>query len=139
MIELLVLEERHVELIGEQRGANMLGQRGMALYRRQITLSASLIGHAVLAVDAKGERRVVVEEERRHVVVEDHEQRVGFLFGQPFLGRCEPFEHRRPHRVVLFAAIYREADRGRVRAGNATDNASHLLSFPVTRCVGSVS
>ena len=79
MVERLALEEGHVELVGHQRCADVRGERRVALDRRQVAGAAALVGDRVLLADAEREGRVVVEEERRDVVVVDVEQHVGLL------------------------------------------------------------
>ena len=63
MVERPVLEKGHVKLIGHQRRADMMRQRRMRGHRWQVPRSAALISHGIGLVDAKGEGRVMIEEE----------------------------------------------------------------------------
>ncbi|MNK96869.1 hypothetical protein D3C87_1171790 [compost metagenome] len=67
----------------------------------------------------------MVEEKRRHMVVEDVEQHVRLLLLQPHLDRFEAFEDRRPGSLILFIVIDREADGGCVGYSEATNDACH--------------
>jgi hypothetical protein len=64
-------------------------------------------------------------EEGGDVVVEDHQQHVGPLLGDPRLQGREGLEDRGPHRVVPLVAVEGEADGGGVRCGNAADDLGH--------------
>ena len=71
MIEWLILEEGHIELVGHQTGGDMLRQLRIALNRRQLAHAAPLVGDGVFAVDPEGKGGVMVKEKRRHMVIED--------------------------------------------------------------------
>jgi hypothetical protein len=79
VVERPVLEEGHVEFVGHQRRRDMLSERGMAVDRRQRTYSPALVRHRERLADAQRERRVVIEEERSDVIVEDVDHRVWLL------------------------------------------------------------
>ena len=63
MVQRLVAEEAHVELVGHQALADVTRQRCMAADCGQIARVATFVGHAVLVVDPQGKGAVVVEEE----------------------------------------------------------------------------
>ena len=71
MVERLVLEERHVELFGHQRLTDVMREARMPGDRRQVARAAAFVGDLVAVADAERERRVVIEEERRDVIVVD--------------------------------------------------------------------
>jgi hypothetical protein len=89
-------------------------------------MCAASFGDLVFLADAEGEGRVVVEEERRDVVVEDVDDRVGLLLLEPVLDRLERLEDRRPRRVVLLVLVVGEANGRRVRCRNAADDPGHV-------------
>jgi hypothetical protein len=86
-------------------------ERGYA-DRWQRTRAAALVGHRVRLADAESELRVVIEEERRDVVVEDQEQDIRLLLGQPLLHRLVSLEDWCPRRIVLLVFVEREPDGG---------------------------
>ena len=125
VVEAPALEERHVELVGHQRLADVAGQRAVALDRGQLAEAAAFVGDLPLLAHAQHEGRVVVEEERRHVVVVDQEQHVRLLLLQPGLDRLIGFEDRLPDRVFLLLAVQREADGGGVGSGDHAHDTGH--------------
>ena len=52
VIQRFILEERHVEFVCHQAGTDVLRQRRVAFYRRQITRTAAFIGNLIMIVDA---------------------------------------------------------------------------------------
>ncbi len=125
MIEGLVLEEGHVELFRHKAGADVLGQLWIAGRRWQIARAAPLVSHRVLIIDPQGERGIVVEKKRGHVVVKDVDQRVGTLFLEPFADRLEAFKNRGPRGIVLLVGVVRKANGWRMGDGDAADNGCH--------------
>src|SRR5678816_4946142 len=97
--------------------------------RWQRAWATALVRRRIRFADSKREVGVVVEEERRDVVVEDHEQHVRLLLGEPSLYWLISLEDRRPGRVVLFMRIQREPDGGRMRAGDGSDDCGHCLLY----------
>ena len=126
VVKRLALEVGQVELVGDQAGGDVRGELRVALDRGQVAGAAALVGDRVLLADAEGEGRVVVEEERRDVVVEDVDDRVGLLLAEPVLDRLERLEDRRPGRVVLLVLVVGEANGRRVRCRNAADDPGHV-------------
>jgi DNA-binding transcriptional LysR family regulator len=122
MIECSVLEERHVELVGHQRIPDVRRELWMSLDRRQVSRTAAFIGNLPLGPHTQCECRVMVEEERRGVIVVDYQQHIRALLLEPYRQRCEVLKDRHPRRVVALFAIEREADSRRVRGGDATDD-----------------
>jgi hypothetical protein len=112
VVQRLVLEEGHVEFVGHQRLAEVARQCRVAGHRRQVA-RAALIGGLVAFADPQREGRVVVEEERGHVIVVDDQQHVGLFLRQPLLHRLVSREDGRPRSVLLLVGVQREAD-GRV-------------------------
>ena len=53
MVQCPVLKERHVELIGHQRAADVLRQRGVAGQWRQIARAAAFVSHGMLFAHAE--------------------------------------------------------------------------------------
>ena len=92
-----------------------MGQSGMAAHGRQSARAAAFIGHRVGIADAEGELGVVVEEERGHVIVKDHQQDIGLLFGEPILDRFVAFKNGGPDGIVLFVFVEGETDVGNWR------------------------
>ncbi|MNZ98375.1 hypothetical protein D3C78_1176550 [compost metagenome] len=125
MVQRLVAEETHVEFIGHQALTNVPRQRGMPAHCGQRAWIAAFVGDLVTLIDAEGERAIVVEEKRRHMVVEDVEQHIRLLLLQPHLDRFEAFENRRPRRLILFIVIDGEADGRCMGYSEATDNTCH--------------
>jgi hypothetical protein len=125
MIEGLVLEERHVELVGHERRANVVRECRVALHRWQVARAATFVGHRVLLVDAESKGRVVVEEERGDVVVVDHDEHVGLGVADPLLDRHVCLEDGRPDRIVLLLLVVGEPDGGCVRRCHCSDDPGH--------------
>ena len=126
VVERQVLEDGQVELVVDQgpsrRGATApRGPCSGGIFRD----AEAFVGDPVLVAHAERERRVVVEEERRGVVVEAEEQHVGLLLGEPLRHRLVALEERLPVRVVLLAPVERHRDRGDVRGADAADDARH--------------
>ena len=95
MIERLVLEEGHVELVGHQRMSDVRGERGMALDRGQIARTGAFIGDMPFRSHSERERRVMIEEERGDVIVIDHQENIRALLGEPGGQRREVLEDRK--------------------------------------------
>ncbi len=55
VVERLVLEEGHVELVGHQGLADVPGEGAVRLDRRQVAGTAALVGHRILVADAQAE------------------------------------------------------------------------------------
>src|SRR6185437_2851955 len=110
----------------DQAGGDVRGELRVALDRGQVARAAALVGDRVLLADAEGEGRVMVEEERRDVVVEDVDDRVGLLLAEPVLDRLERLEDGRPRGVVLLVLVVGEANGRRVRCRNAPDDPGHM-------------
>jgi hypothetical protein len=87
--------------------------------------TAAFIGGLVAFADPQREGRVVVEEERGHVIVVDDQQDVGLFLRQPLLHRLVSLEDGRPRRVLLLVGVQREADGRRVGGGDGADDVSH--------------
>jgi hypothetical protein len=128
VIERLVLEEGHVEFIGHQRRADVRSQRRMSLDRRQVARAAAFIRDVPFRSDAQRERRVVIEEEGRDVVVVDGEDHVRLLVRDPVGHRREVLEDRRPDGVVALVLVESKTDSGRVRGGDASDDPCHACT-----------
>jgi hypothetical protein len=126
VVKRLALEVGQIELIGDQAVRDVRGELGVTLDRGQVAGAAALVGDRVLLADAKGEGRVVVEEERRHVVVKDVDDGVRLLLAEPVLDRLERLEDRRPGRVVLLVLVVGKANGRRVRCRNAADDPRHV-------------
>src|SRR5262249_47485485 len=77
---------------------------------------------------AEREVRIVVEEERSHVVVVDEEQHVRALVRKPLLHGLVALEDRCPDRILLLLGVEREADRGRVGGGDPSDYGGHGMT-----------
>ena len=128
VIEGLVLEEGHVELIGHQRRPDVRGQRRMPFDRRQVASATALVRDVPLRPDAQRERRIVVEEERGDVIVVDRQDHVRFLLGEPVGHRGEVLEDGCPDGVVALVLVERKADGGRVRGGDASNDPCHACT-----------
>ena len=128
MIQRLVLEERHVELVGHQVIADVPGERPVALDRRQVARAAPLVRNRIFLADAQAEGGIMIEEEGCDVIVVDHEQRIGLLLVQPGADRGVSLEDRLPHRILALPAVERETDGRRVRCRDRADDAGHIVS-----------
>ncbi|MNL35090.1 hypothetical protein D3C87_1571010 [compost metagenome] len=67
-----------------------------------------------MIVHAKGEGRIVIEEKRRHMVIENVEQHIRLSLCEPRLDGLEALENRRPGRFTLFVVVDSETDSGRM-------------------------
>ena len=124
MIEVAALEVGEVELVGDHRLRDVLGEAGVAPDRRDVARPAALVRRAELFADAEREMRIVLEE-RGHVVVVDIDQHVGLLVAEPLLDRLIAFENRLPHRVIELVRVLGEGDGGCVGRGDAADDLCH--------------
>lgn len=109
-----VLEERHVELVGDEAGPDMVRKAGMTLHRRQRAPPAAFIGDFVFVVDTKREGRIMIEEKRGDVVVIGDENNVRLFLGHPIVDRLVGVEDRLPDGVGCLFAVVREADDRRM-------------------------
>src|SRR5262249_5948867 len=125
-----------IELVGREAIRDVPRQRGMPFYLRQWPRAAAFIGHPVFRAHAQREMRVVIEEERRDVIVVDEEQHVGLLLGQPAFDGLVAREDGRPHRVLLLFRVEREADGGGVRGGDAADYCRHGMLLDLRENTG---
>jgi hypothetical protein len=108
----LAPEERHVELVCHQRHGDVMRQAQMPARWAPLSRAAALIGRLVAIVDAQGVRRVVIEEERRDVIVVDHEQHLHPTRLNPGSDGREAVEDRLPSRVELLAGVLGVANGG---------------------------
>ena len=104
----------------------MAGQRTVTAHCRQITRATTFVGHFIFFAHAQRKSRVVIEEERGHMIVVDHEQHIGLALLDPLLHRLEAFKNRSPDRVVLLVAIDGKANGGGMRCGYRTDDVGHI-------------
>src|SRR3954469_10727615 len=103
----------------------MARQGRMALQRRDIPEAGAFVCDPVLLTYAEGERRVVIEEEGRRVVVEAEEEDVGLLLGEPLRHRLVAFEERRPVGVLLLTLVERHCDRRNMRSPDSANDLCH--------------
>jgi hypothetical protein len=115
VVERLALEKRHIEFVGDQGRTDVPAERRVAFDRRQLARAAAFVGDRVAVIDAEHEGRIVIEEEGSDVIVEDHQQHIRLVLGEPALHRREGLEDRRPDRVVLVVPVVGESDGGRMR------------------------
>src|SRR5260370_39883190 len=106
----------------------MMSQAGMSRDRRQCPRAAALVGNRIGVANAEREVRVMIEEERRDVIVEDDEQDVWLLVGEPLLHGRVCLKDGRPDRVVLFLPVERKPDGGRMRSCDSSDDSRHMTS-----------
>ena len=128
MVEVLALEIGKVELVGDHRLRDMLGELRIAHDRRDVARPAAFVGRAELLAHAQREVRIMLEE-RGHVIVVDIDQHVRLLLAEPLLHRLVAFEDRLPHRILELARVFRERDGGGVRSGDAADDRGHDVLF----------
>jgi hypothetical protein len=98
---------------------------------RELARAAALIRDPVAVADTEREVRVVIEEERGDVVVEDEEQHVRLLFREPALHGLVALENRRPHRVLLLVRVERKADRRRMGGRDSAHDGRHARNSSV--------
>jgi len=125
VIQPLTLEVRQIELIGHQAVGHMPRQPRMSHDGRELARPAALIGDPVALPDTQREVRVVVEEKRGDVVVENEEQHIRPLLRQPALHRLVAGEDRCPHRILLFVGVECEADCRSVGRSNSANYGRH--------------
>src|SRR6266853_3583067 len=106
----------------------MMSQAGMSRDRRQCPRAAALVGNRIGVANAEREVRVRIEEERRDVIVEDDEQDVWLLFGEPPLHGRVCLKDGRPDRIVLFLPVERKPDGGRMRSCDSSEDSRHMKS-----------
>ena len=125
VVEPLPLEIRHIELVRDQAVRHVPRESRVPLDRRELAGAAALVRDPVLVADAEREVRVVIEEERGDVIVENEEQHVRLFLGQPALHGLVTLEDRRPHRVLLLVGIERETDCRSVGRGDTAYDRGH--------------
>src|SRR5258706_6848390 len=131
MIERLVLEEGQVELFHHQTCPDVLREFRVTSYRRQPWGAPTFVGDHIFPINAECEDRIVVEEKRGHMVVEDIDQCVGALLLEPGANGLEVLEYGSPGRVVLLVRVVGETDRRGMRYGDSTDDCCHdCVRFP---------
>src|SRR5690606_11169515 len=92
--------------------------------------AATFVSGVIFLAHAQREVRVVVEEERGDVVVEDVKQNVGLVLCQPVLNGLVALEDRLPDRILMLLRVERETDGGGMRGGDPTDDPGHCLNLP---------
>src|SRR5499426_872185 len=75
------------------------------------------------------EVRIMIEKERRDVIVVDVEQHVRLLLLEPRTHGREALEDRRPDRVVGFLRVDRVSNRRRVRGGESADYRGQVVEL----------
>ena len=127
MVQRLVLKKGHIEFFAHQRLADMAGQRAMTANGWNIARTTTFVGHFVFFAHTQRESRVVIKEERGHMVVVDHEQHIRFALFDPLLHRLEAFKNRSPYRVALLVAIDGKAYGGGMRCSYRANDLCHVL------------
>lgn len=125
MIQSLVAERAHIELVGHQRLHDVAREARMSGDGRHRPRAAALVRNSVTVIHAEAERRIVIEEKRRDVIVVDHQQDVGLAVFDPSANRPIGFEDRLPGRIILLVRVERETDGRGVRGGDRTDDGCH--------------
>src|SRR5437016_1839366 len=103
----------------------MRRQCRMPFDRRKRPRASAFVGRTVGLAHAERELRIMIEEERCDMVVEDQKQDVGLLFREPLLNRLVPFKYGSPYRIVLFVCVVRETDCGRMRTCDSANYFCH--------------
>src|SRR4029434_5562983 len=83
MVDRQVLEYGHVEFLVYQRLDHMAGETHVALQRWNRAGTLSLVCNGILGAHSQCKRRIVVEKERRRVVVIEENEHVGLAFREP--------------------------------------------------------
>jgi hypothetical protein len=134
VVDLELLADRDVELIGHERARNVPAELRVAGQRRKRPRAEALVGDGIRVCDAERERRVGVEEELVHVVVVDHHQPVGLELLEPVCDLLEGAEERLPlvGLAHLLARVVDVLHRRRVARADPSHDARHQLP-PLSR------
>src|SRR5690606_35241732 len=93
--------------------------------RRQRTRAAAFVRDRIQIPDAEREMRIVIEKERRDVVVVNEEEHVGALLPEPLLNGTVALEDGLPDRVRLLVRVQRKTDGRCVRRRDAAEDLRH--------------
>src|SRR5262245_18513719 len=105
----------------------------MSFYGGKPSGRAAFICNRIGVADSEGEVRVMIEKERRHMIVEDEKQNVRFLRREPLPDRLVTFENRRPVRIGLLSGVECETNDRCMRTGDCANYRSHKDSSRVLR------
>ncbi len=134
VVDLHRVDERHVELIEDQRLRQVPRQVGVAGDGWHRPRSEALVGDAEHGGHAEREGGDDLQRERAGVVVVDDDARVGVELGDPLTCRSELRDVRRPVGLAGQPLVERGPDRRDVRGADATHDLSHRCG-PL-RCPG---
>jgi hypothetical protein len=112
VVQRTVLKERQIELIGDQCVRDMMRKLGISLDKGQRAGAGAFIRGGIVFTDPESEMGVVIEEERRDMIVVNQNQGIRLLFLKPLTHRLIGLENRRPRRIGSLPVIERKADRG---------------------------
>ena len=114
VVQTLRLKERQIKLVGDQPVRDVLRERRMTLDGRKRSRSTAFVSHRERIGETQRKVRIVVEKERRHVIVVDIEEHVRCLLLEPGTHRGEALEYRRPDRIAGLLRVDRKGDRRRM-------------------------
>ncbi len=138
VVDLELLADSRVELIGDQRTRDVPSERAIPRQRRKRPRAEPLVGDRVRVGHAERERRIRIEEELVHVVVVDHQQAVGVELCEPPADLLEWTEQRLPFVVApcLLAGVVDVLHRWRVRCADPSHDSGHqplsLICLPIS-------
>src|SRR5579875_3881034 len=125
VVDLPFLKQRHIELVGDQGPYDVIGKPRISPQGRQLPRFAAFGGDRIRLPDPKRERRVMIEEERRDVIVIHDEEHVRALLRKPGADRLVRLENGTPNGIVGTMPIEGEPDRRGMRSRNSTENSRH--------------
>lgn len=129
VIQWLVLEERDIEFIRNEGRGNVMSQTWMTVDRGKVPRPPAFIRDSIRFSDAQSERRIVVEEEGRDVVIKDQEKNIRFLLSEPVTNGLIALKNGCPDRIVFLFLVKRKADSRGMRRGDSANNFCHAQYF----------
>ena len=125
MIDLHLVDDRHVELVEHERLHHVRRELGVTLDHGHGARAPAFVGDRELGPAAEREGRDDLEVERVDVIVVDDDRDVGLRLGHPLLRRLVALEQGHPIRLAVLAVVDRGADRRRVRRADAGNDLRH--------------
>ena len=125
MIDLHFVDDRHVELVENERLDHVCRELGVPIDHGHGTRAPAFVGDRELRAATESEGRNDFEVERVDVIVENNDRHVGFGLGHPLLRRLVTFEQRCPVRLSGLAVVDGGAERGRVGGADSGDDFGH--------------
>ena len=130
VVDIHLVDDRHVEFVEDQALCNMPGEIGMADDIGHLARTPAFVRRriALAAADREGRDELHVEGGCMVVIDQDHNIRLFLLL--PFAGPVVPGEDRAEIIVALLALVVRHAEQRHMAAAHTCGYPGHLSSLP---------